>query len=82
MVKEKTFTAKLKVKYAGKNQFILHKQLGKGNLPDGRECRLIETNSGIYMEVKIGEEGWEHYEVTWMDISKAIADIIPKSEIE
>ena len=78
---KKTFISKLKVNYAGKNQLRLHKQIGEGELPDGRKCRLIMDNFGVFMEVKLGKDEWEHYQVTWMDLSKAIVDIIPKEDI-
>ena len=73
----------LEVKYTGKDKLYLHKEIGKGNLPDGRECRLIQTNSRIHMQVygKSGK-GWKDFTVSYMDLGKAISDIIPKIEKE
>jgi len=75
----KSMIAKLKVEYIGKNKLFLHQEVGKGNLADGRECRLIMTDKGVVMQVTVKNE-WESYAVSWMDISKAIADIVPKFE--
>ena len=82
MVEEKTFTAKLKVIYAGKNKLRLHKQIGEGKMPDGRKCRLIMDNHGVFMEVSNKKDEWEHYWVSWMNLSEAIAHIIPTKKVE
>lgn len=73
--------AKLNVTYTGENKLVLHKEIGEGKLPDGRKCRLIQTNAGIHMQV-YGKDnkGWKTYSVSYMDLSKAISDVIPEIE--
>lgn len=75
------FETKLKVEYIGKDKLFLHREIGKGTMPDGRKCRLIMINSGVMMEVtnKSGK-GWKHFAFDWMDLSEAIVDVIPKLE--
>ena len=71
----------MKVEYIGENKFFLHQEVGKGTMPDGKECRLIMINPGLIFEVydKDGKN-WKSYSATWMEISKAIVDEILKLE--
>lgn len=72
----------MKVEYEGKGLMCLHQEIGKGQLPDGRKCRLIQTNSGIHMQVysKDKKEEWETFTVSYKDLGEAIAEEIVKIE--
>ena len=72
----------MNVTYNGENKMCLHKQIGEGTTPNGRKCRLIQTNYGISMQVyNEGENnGWKSYGVSYMDLSKAIMSEIQKIE--
>ena len=73
--------AKIKVEYSGENKMFLHKELGKGNLPNGIECRLLQSNAGIHMQVYDKEKkNWKTYSVSYMDLSKGISEVIPLEE--
>lgn len=71
--------SKINIKYSGEDRLFLHKEIGKGKLPDGRECRLIQTNSEILMSVST-KKGNRYFSINYMDLTKAFADIIPKIE--
>ena len=71
---------KLNVTYGGKDKMFLHTEVGKGKMPDGRECRLIQTNGGLHLQVTNKDQSWQHFSVSWMDISKAISEVVPKIE--
>jgi len=72
----------MKITYEGEGKLFLHKEIGKGNLPDGRKCRLIQTNAGIHMEVypKDKKKDWKTFSVSYMELSKTIVDEIIKIE--
>lgn len=71
----------VEIKYLGEDKMFLHKQIGEGKLPDGRRCRIIMHDGGIVMQAysKNGK-GWKSYSISWMSLSKAIADTIPDFE--
>ena len=51
-------------------------------MPDGRECRLIQTNTGIHMEVypKDKKDDWKTFSVSYLELSKTIVEEITKIE--
>ena len=62
---------------------FLHTEIGKGQMPDGRECRLIQTNAGIHMQVYTkgkNNGNWKTFSVPYMELSKAIVEEIKKIE--
>jgi hypothetical protein len=72
----------MKVTYTGEGQLMLHQEIGRGNLPDGRECRLIQTNYGIHMQVypKGKKNFWKTFTVSYFDLSAAMVEEIVKIE--
>lgn len=72
----------MKVEYIGEGKMFLHQEVGKGTLPDGRECRLVMTNNGVHMVVypKTKDSKWKTFSLSWMELSKAIVDEIEKIE--
>ena len=74
----------MNVTYSGEGKMFLHQEIGKGQMPDGRDCRLIQTNAGIHMEIypKDKKGDWKTFTVSYMDLSKAIVDEISKIEAE
>jgi len=73
----------MNVTYQGEGKMFLHQEIGKGQMPDGRQCRLIQTNAGVHMQVypKDEKEKWKIFSVSYMDLSKAIVDEIAKIEV-
>lgn len=61
---------------------FLHREIGKGTMPDGRECRLIMTDNGVYMQVYPKDKGsmWKTFSLPWMELSEAIVSEIEKIE--
>jgi len=71
---------KLKIEFTGKDIFMLHKELGKGN-HNGRDCRLLQTNKGLHFEIK-EKKGWKTYTATYDEISKTFARAVIQHEKE
>ena len=72
----------MKVKYDGEGKMFLHQEIGKGQMPDGRECRFIQTNAGVHMQVypKDKKGKWKTFSISYFELSKAIVDEILKIE--
>ena len=60
----------MKVSYDGDGKMFLHTKIGEGTMPDGRECKLVQTNQGIHMQVYSKEKngGWKTFTVNYMDL--------------
>ena len=70
----------MRLTYDGEGKFFLHQQIGKCEMPDGRKCRLLQTNAGIHMQVdsKTKAGKWETFSLSYMELSKVIVDEITK----
>lgn len=74
----------MKVKYEGIGKMFLHKEIGEGQMPDGRRCRLIQTNQGIHMQVysKKDKNEWKTFSINYLDLGEAIVKEIQKIEMK
>ena len=64
----------MKIKKEEQGILILHKEIGKGQTPDGRNVRLIQTNSGIHMQVDTKDKDknrqgkWDLYTLSYKEL--------------
>ncbi len=74
----------MKIEYSGEGNLFLHQLIGEGKLPDGREIRLIQTNTGIHMQVyplKGEEKGkWKTFSLSYMAITEGFVKHIKQFE--
>jgi hypothetical protein len=79
----KTMKTEIDVTYDGEDGLCLHTSIGKGNLSDGRECQMIQTDFGIHMDVtNKGGKGWKRYTMSYANIGKAFDEAIKKTDQE
>jgi len=74
----------MKIKYESMNKLYSHNELGLGTLPDGRKCRLIQTDYGVLMQIynEDNKNEWKTYSLSYMELSRVFVDEIVKSEVD
>ena len=78
----------MKLKIEKKGIMFFHKEIGEGTTPEGNECRLLQTDNGIHMQIypkdktEKAKGNWTTYTLTYEELSNSIFNEITKLEAE
>jgi hypothetical protein len=78
----------MKLEYLGIDKLFLRQEIGKGTLPDGRECSLSMINQGLLFEIKTKKDkvqitgNWKTYSLSFTELSEEIMKEALKMEGE